>query len=150
MAERNFELWMIRRRYRMALSLADNAAKYYPDPATLDAWRGDAWRGMAEHPGAAAEEKALLETGKPSDKYLDRFEKKTGEFTSKARPSYEHALRSDNNDTRALRGLGLPAAREGDRTSARSYLTRYLTLADNPPDRRYIVSMLQSFQSEKQ
>ena len=59
-----------------------------------------------------------------------------------ARQDYQYCLQLDPSAAAAHRGLGLSARAAGDDANARAELTRYLTLAPNAPDRRYVESLL--------
>jgi len=63
--------------------------------------------------------------------------------TAKAREHYQKAALLDPEYAEPHRAMGLLAYKQNDREQARRSLERYLALAANAPDRRYIEEMLQ-------
>jgi Flp pilus assembly protein TadD len=109
-----------------------------------------------EPPRASAASPARISSTAPAlDEYSDRHESASSllpqaltAFVSgrlnEAKLLYQQALRLEPNNPAALRGVGLAAARLGDKALARDSLRRYLAVSPSAPDRAAIEARLAS------
>jgi len=141
--EMDLQICLIYRKYRLVLNEIDRATTHYDNAPLLDFYRAEAYRGMADHPLDAADEKAWMEKGKKaSRKLIDQFESEREANYVKAEEFYRAALAANPQLSKAHRGIGLIAMTGGRQDEAIVELGSYLLSSDKLPDRRHIERLL--------
>jgi len=66
----DLQICLLQRKYQMALQELDRASAHYEDSSSVDFYRAEIYRSMADHPLDAAEDTAWTETGKKASRKL--------------------------------------------------------------------------------
>ena len=141
-ADLNIQTRLLRQQYELARDAIDEEIRRQGDHAKWHAYRGDALRGSAEHPEAAARENAWLYKNPPNEKLTQSFQNQSKENFLKADAEYQIALKMDKNFPSSYRGLGMIALQQDHKESAKNYLHQYLELEPTAKDRRYIEGII--------
>ncbi len=132
------ELKLLGGQYELALRNATSLDKLAPKQPMGRYLTGEARRQMAAQPELAAQEQAVLRQTKYSDKLVAEMRSQQQSWLDAAQIAYGEALAIDSQFAPAHRGLGLVAHARGEATSMREHLSRYLALAPQARDRRYV------------
>lgn len=141
-AAENIRLKLHARQYELALDAANRTLADTPRSASMQYYKGEAYRHMAEDPAGAAREHAWIYGKSFNDKLTAEFEQRRREFYDAAEAAYQEALRLDTTMPMAQRGLGLVNLGRGENAAAREQLTAYLTQNPAVQDRDYISNLL--------
>lgn len=145
-AAENIRLKLAARQYESALDAASRNLADHPDSGTLLAYKGEAYRHMADDPLGAAREHAWLYGKTYNDKLAAEFEQRRGEFRDAAHAAYVEALARDKALPLAQRGLGLVQLGRGEYKQARETLAAYLNHQPVVQDRDYINNLLRGIE----
>lgn len=149
LVELNVKMRLLLRQYHMALYNLDRAEDYYQRVALIDYYRGEAYRGMADHPRNAAQEESVIQTGKSSSKFLEEFTEAVPENYKKAIDAYNAALEQNPELWQAHRGLGHLYVAKNQPAIAEQHFQTYLDQPEKPRDYRYIAHLMSKLQQEE-
>jgi tetratricopeptide (TPR) repeat protein len=139
----NARLNLQMRRYHHALDdLEPILLKEGSDAAQAWALKGESYRLMAENPWAVKEELSPDSAAWRALKDL-KEEEKVEKWRKEAQEAYTQAIRLDSQGADAYRGLGLLLAAQEDLPEAISHLERYLALAPEAEDRRFVTHQIE-------
>lgn len=142
----NIRLKLAGRQYESALDAATRNLADHPGSATLLAYKGEAYRHMADDPLGAAREHAWLYGKTYNDKLTAEFEQRRGEFRDAAHAAYVESLALEKALPLAQRGLGLVQLGRGEYKAARDSLALYLNHNPVVQDRDYITNLLKGIE----
>lgn len=141
--EDTVKISLLKNQYQLTLHLLKLASPSYRDFHVIENYYGDTYRKMAERPGRAAHDEAQNNGNSYTD---DAFKKHSSAIPSNikiARQHYANALKSKPDYALAYRGLGLLERLANNNETAVRHLKKYLELAANADDVRYIDGIIQ-------